>query len=319
MRLASVEIQRNADGTIQHHPIFGLFPPFSGTVSTDFAVDYIGARTRPEFLPYTVNRQSAEVYAQLPGFDEEYFEWIDVLESVKNAHDHYTMVELGAGYGRWAVRAALAARYCDLPFSIGLAEAEPKHVEWIAQHLQDNFISAEQARVHAVAVSDSDGTALFYVGMPEDFNESTARKWYGQSLAHGYERPELHGVADYEGHKVIEMQSKWKTVEVQKQDIRTILAQYNTIDLLDLDVQGEESRIIQAGIEQLTKQVKRLHIGTHGRDIEGELRKTLKQHRWQLVHDYPCFSTTRTQYGKISFNDGVQSWVNPHLASQPRR
>ena len=36
----------------------------------------------------------------------EYFEWLDLLHAVQDARDRFVMVELGAGYGRWAVRAA---------------------------------------------------------------------------------------------------------------------------------------------------------------------------------------------------------------------
>ena len=39
-----------------------------------------------------------------PDFCEEYFEWIDVLESVLAADQQFVMIELGAGYGRWLVQ-----------------------------------------------------------------------------------------------------------------------------------------------------------------------------------------------------------------------
>ena len=41
----------------------------------------------------------------IPSVGEEYFEWIDLLESVLAADDKFTMVELGAGWGRWLVDA----------------------------------------------------------------------------------------------------------------------------------------------------------------------------------------------------------------------
>lgn len=40
------------------------------------------------------------VTTTLPAFDEEYFEWIDLLEAVTEATGEFTMIELGAGWGR---------------------------------------------------------------------------------------------------------------------------------------------------------------------------------------------------------------------------
>lgn len=313
VRVQSIPIERNADGTPRHHPVFASFPPFSGSIPIEFDVDYIGTRTRYDFLPYAPHRNRPEVTQLLPNFDEEYFEWIDLLTAIQNAGDHFTFLELGAGFGRWAARAALAARRHGLSFTLGLAEAEPKHLDWIPQHVSDNGIPLDQVRIHPQAVSNENGTALFQIAGSDGLDDTTAKSWYGQQLAARHDRHLTKTDRFYHGYPVLTLLSGSKAIEVQKQDICAILAQYATIDLLDMDVQGEEAKIVRAGINHLNQQVKRLHIGTHGRDIESELRKTLSRQDWQLVHDYPCFSHTRTPYGRIKFTDGVQSWVNPRL------
>ena len=43
-----------------------------------------------------------------PSFNEEYFEWVDVLEAVVARAGMFTMLELGAGWGRWLANAAAA-------------------------------------------------------------------------------------------------------------------------------------------------------------------------------------------------------------------
>lgn len=91
------------------HPVFEKFSPYSGPVPENCQTDYMGTRTRCEFVANTAPSPS-EVQMGNPPVDEEYFEWIDILESVSLARDSYTMMELGAGYGRWAVRAASALR-----------------------------------------------------------------------------------------------------------------------------------------------------------------------------------------------------------------
>jgi hypothetical protein len=59
--------------------------------------------------------------------------------------------------------------------------------------------------------------------------------------------------------------------------------------------------------------VKRLHIGTHSKEIEAGLRQLLSAHGWRCHADYPLSSTSETPWGPVSFENGVQSWVNPGL------
>jgi len=88
----------------QPHDIFLRFTPFAGPVPPGYRVDFLGNTIRFEFFagmeqsPLPVR----SVYPGFndPGFNNEIFEWIDVLESVAAARKSYTMIELGAGYGR---------------------------------------------------------------------------------------------------------------------------------------------------------------------------------------------------------------------------
>ncbi len=89
-----------------------------------------------------------------------------------------------------------------------------------------------------------------------------------------------------------------------------ILAKYNRVDLIDLDVQGAELEVLSAAIEPLSRQVKRVHVGTHSADIEDGLRHLFSSHGWKNVNDYRCLSVNQTPYGEIKFGDGVQTWVN---------
>ena len=93
------------------HPVFAAVPGYTGSRPKDIILDFVGAQ-----FPGAWDRQPAVPAIEgpwqvsIPPVDEEYFEWIDLLESVQAAGGSYTMLELGAGYGRWGVRAGLAAR-----------------------------------------------------------------------------------------------------------------------------------------------------------------------------------------------------------------
>jgi hypothetical protein len=98
---------------MRHHDIFSNIPLWEGYEENGFYRDFLGIKTR---LLYEGQMNGAntlkniasqrKISPTLPGFNEEYFEWIDIFESVKNAKNEFVMFELGAGFGRWIVRAA---------------------------------------------------------------------------------------------------------------------------------------------------------------------------------------------------------------------
>jgi hypothetical protein len=85
------------------------------------------------------------------------------------------------------------------------------------------------------------------------------------------------------------------------------------VDLIDLDIEGQELVTLTAAVADLDAKVKRLHIGTHGVEIEAGLRQLFSDHGWRCLADYSLQKTSETPWGVIAFDNGVQSWVNPRL------
>jgi FkbM family methyltransferase len=247
--------------------------------------------------------------------NEEYFEWIDVLESVEAANNNFVMVELGAGYGRWLVRAVLALRQRDPAKCHSVAvEAEPKHFQWLRQHFRDSGVDPEEHTVVQAVVSDRPGTALFYVGMPSG-GLDRADQWYGQAIAQSYEKVDCNQ-GFYEGFSTFRLKSGWTAIKVPSITLNSLLKCHDRVDLIDMDVQGEELKVVASSVEGLQRRVARLHIGTHGHGIEDGLRKVLGGMGWICSADYPCLSKADTPWGSVDFLDGVQSWVNPRFAAK---
>jgi FkbM family methyltransferase len=220
-------------------------------------------------------------------------------------------MELGAGYGRWAVRAATALhKLRQLPFHLVAVEAEPRHYRWLQQHMSDNHIHPRGYTLVRGVVSDHRDDVLFYVGSPSGDSDEPA-SWYGQAIIQGYEAVEESLSGNYEGQDVVRLKSGWKSVKTRSCLLKDILPETDRIDLIDMDVQGEELKVISAAIDALDQRVARLHIGTHSHDIETGLRQLLSQHGWECKADYPCAQTNQTPWGPVQFVDGVQSWINP--------
>ena len=253
------------------------------------------------------------VPAPYPAFNEEYFEWIDLLESVVAARKSYIMTELGAGLGRWAVRAACALQHHNqkLPFRLIAVEAEPTHFEWMKLHFSDNGIDPNQHSLVHAAVSDKPGEVSFYVGTNR--GDIAPDGWYGQKLTKDYEVDILVEEAPYGKYQVRRHASGAKSITVPAITLVSILDDLDQVDLIDSDLQGAELSVIRSSIDELDAKVKRPHIGTHGRETENELRQLLASRGWRCLADYPCFSLEQTPWGPIEFQDGVQSWVNPWL------
>ena len=295
------------------HPVFAHFPPYSGVCGPEFSIDFLGAKVRTEFVTGAV-ASGAHVTTQYPPLDEEYFEWIDILESVRAAKGEYTMVELGAGYGRWAVRAACAVRRCrpDLPFHLVAVEAEPKHFQWMKQHFRDNDVDPRKHTLVNAAVGEEAGTAMFYVGSPES-GGNVAADWYGQALTKSYEEVEKRKFVKYEGFRVIKLKSGWQAIETECVVLGSLIGDLKRVDLIDMDVQGAELKVVHSSIDVLDRNTVRMHIGTHDREIEEGLRELFQAHGWECRADYKCLETNETPWGPVEFSDGVQSWLNPRL------
>jgi FkbM family methyltransferase len=254
-----------------------------------------------------------------PSFDEEYFEWVDILEAVDEATDSFVMIELGAGYGRWCARAAAAVRRkSNGRFQFVAVEAEPDHFRWIHDHFRDNGIDPAGHELIWAAVGAQPGFVPFLVGV--------ADSWYGQAIAEKAAAP----LPDVENRRRLKARSvlgrppaasgsdngvTW----VPCVTLAEILAPYPRVDLIDIDVQGAEYEVLASAMDLLNRRVRRIHVGTHSTEIERQLRELFTDHHWKCVNDYPCQSCSQTPYGTIQFGDGVQTWQNagvPAAATQ---
>ena len=250
-----------------------------------------------------------------PTASEDFFEWLDVLETVCEARGRYTMVELGAGWGRWLVNAAAALRQLDAarPLLLVGVEAEPTHFEWLRQHLLDNGIDPAEHVLIKAAVAARDGRVRFQHGDPAG--------WYGQAMDRDDPAAKLAGPIsrlirwsrNTVANRLAVGRDARKVGRVRAVSLETILRPLELVDLIDADIQGAEADVFEAAVDQLALKVRRVHIGTHGGEFEERLRAHFGQLGWERRFDYPSGSDVKTPWGSVRFEDGVQSWVNPAL------
>ena len=225
---------------------------------------------------------------------EEIFEWIALAESVRAARRKFTMIELGAGYGRWIVAGAMLARRLKpgLPIKLVGVEAEPMHFAWMRQHFTDNDLDPALHELVEAAVAAESGTTYFCGADDPSLD-------YGQ---HVYSTG-----ADFDT-------SRLSPRPVPAVGINDLLAGHDCVDLVDIDIQGYERVIVPAGIDEMNKRVRRIYIGIHEpMEIATELTEIFTRNGWRNIVSFPFKSEVETEYGRISFTDGCQDWLNPRL------
>jgi FkbM family methyltransferase len=248
----------------------------------------LGMTTRPEF-------RAGIVPAVIRPSDVD--EWATLLAAIQAAGEHFTMIELGAGFGRWTVNAATALRRIKphTRHRFAAVEAEPTHFAWLRLHTRDNGLRRWSRRgtcrlIHA-AVSGRDGEDdEFYVGNPAG--------WYGQALV----RPENSGAAA-------------PTMRVRTIRLGNLLRDLGSVDLVDMDIQGTELEVLVEARPELHR-VRRIYVETHSEAIDDALPDLLAD--WTLVAAQRVGERVETAFGLADYGGGgFQSWVNPEFSQAP--
>ena len=287
------------------HPSMLLLEPWSGPKPSDCIMEWDGSLYVKECLRSDDQDQlsaSDFVSHTYPDANEEMFEWVDLLESIRDSSGSFTFVELGAGYGRWSVRAFNAAKKFGItPSNVRLitVEAEPLHSRWLHGNFELNGVPPDAHSHFECAVSDWTGQGQFYILPPgESDHHEQARTWYGQALVRADNRWEGAGT---------------EIVTVRQLDeILSSLPEDTIIDLLDMDLQGEDSRVLESSTHTLSR-VRKVHVGTDSVAEVERIFRVMSSIGWKLVRRYLPLRTTNTAYGPIRFVDGVMTWTNPHL------
>jgi FkbM family methyltransferase len=282
----------------RHHPALLRFEPWRGEADGRFSHDFLGIKTDPEFRPQFSPDLPGPLETSYPPPHNAYFELAFVLESLtaKPAPPRLTVIELGAGYGPWLVTAHRAEQLSTgRPVDLVGVEMVPQHYEWMREHLSNNGIDPKEHRLIHAAVSDTDGEALY---QPErdahfDFGQHVIERRSARSG--GGERPPGDPLAP---------------VWVPCIGLSGLLRDYERVDLMHVDIQGEELRTLDGAMEELCARVRSLIVATHSRRIHRVLRRRLSGAGWECRYDFRLRKRERTSYGDVQFLDGLLAFVN---------
>jgi FkbM family methyltransferase len=298
------------------------FPRYQGAAAPGIVVDFLGTRTRSCYVSELASYHNiVEGYPIPANFHATSLEWAGVLRAALDATAQLVAVELGAGWAPWLVALARAARTRGIEkiHLVGV-EGSKERCGFMRTHFTDNGLDPDRHTLLHGVVGTADGVA--------GFDTLHARLHPCADFA----AADLEGRKPSVFHRSLNVIRRLATarrggtvntatppgVERAKcYSLQTLLRPFDRVDLIHVDIQGDEARVITSARQVLKEKVKRLVIGTHSRSIEQELLDELAPQSWVLESEEACQFVRHGQQMVLS-RDGCQVWRNPTLDSRGR-
>lgn len=280
----------DAIALIRRHAARGLRPDAS------YLTNYLGVRVSPKVCPSMLKGREGQIEsAPLPGnWHADVAEFAAVLRSVELAEETFTMAELGCGWGCWMNNAGVAAKRRGLKVLVMGVEGDKGHIEFAHEALASNGFSPDEVRIFWGVAAATTGFALF----PRQAVAGTS--WGLEPVFNADERSRAKA-RETGSHDELPM------IPVS----RLIEDGHRCLDLLHIDIQGGEAALVHDSLQLMSEHVRYLVIGTHSREIEGQLFHYLLSAGWHLEIERPAI--LNLQNAPRVMIDGVQGWRNPRL------
>jgi FkbM family methyltransferase len=301
--------------------------PWSGQVPEGYAVDFLGILTDGSFLWHQTGPFGGQhVNTALPTlatYGEAWFEVADWFYSARDAGGQYVAVSLGAAFGAQLVGAWKVLQAINpMPARLVAVEPVPENCEWTRRHMAINGIDPEQQWIIQAALGVDNEPILFPVGAPGTGLTASVQT-NSEYARHGYaEIFQRRGLSDRVVENMFLYNSTGITHDlglgysaevkfVSAVTLRDVLAPYDRIDLLEVDIQQAEAHVIAPFMEVVNRKVRRVHIGSHGREVHVALRLLFSAAGWEIVFDYAPDSRHVTERGALELGDGILTARNP--------
>jgi len=319
-----------------YRDVFAGLTPWSGHVPQGYLVDFLGTLVDVKFRPMSgLERASVgggQLATSLPKLGggsngEGWFEAVNWISAAREARERFIMMSLGAHYGGQLVGAHhMLALVNPMPCTLVAVEAEPGNFAWISEHMRFNGIDPHTHWLIPMALSDSREPVLFPVGAPGigsnncvSTNAAASRDIYARLIIRdGNVDQALRSlmVDNTTGitepvHPGLPYMTEVKVVSAVT--IEDLLGPFDCVDFIEADMQQSEIVVIPPFIDALRKKVRRIHIGTHGKDVHAALHRLFADKGWDIVFSFEPNAQHDCALGRFELNDGILTVRNPDL------
>ncbi|GEM_PF-693278 len=262
----------------------------------DYYTNAFGTLISPEVLPEILNERVGTV--EKPPIPANWHADIAEFGAVLRAIDltrqpKFVMCELGCAWGCWMNISGTVSRAKGLAVQLIGVEGDIEFISMAKRILAANGFSPEEYSLHHGVIAANRGTALFPVHDPN-------QPQYG-----------FEPLFDVSAIRKIFYLKTGKYYELQQVSLADTLKGQKRVDLLHVDIQGGEDKLIPASVDLLNDKVAYLFIGTHSRQIEGRMIECMKKAGWILEIERPAILNLASD--PTVTVDGVQGWRNPRL------
>jgi hypothetical protein len=317
----------------QYADVFANIKPWAGIVPPGYLVDFLGSMTDARFrIPFGIDPGAVgggHVQTRLPIIEdgEGWFEAVNWVKAAREAHGRFVMITLGACYGGQAVGSYRALQLLNpMPAKLVAVEPEPENFEWTARHMHDNGINPHDHWLVKAAIGSSNDPVLFPVGSPGTgaqncvaTNESAARAFYvdqiikTKQLEVAVRNLLLHNTTGLTKDLVPGRNFIAEIKMMSAVTLRDVLGPFDFVDYVESDIQQSEILVFPPFMDILKRKVRRVHIGTHGKDVHETLHKLFREDGWELIFSFEPNCEFDSSLGRFTTNDGVLTARNPDV------
>ena len=239
------------------------------------------------------------------------------------------MITLGACYGAQAVGSYRTLQQLNpMPCKLVAVEPVPENLEWVARHFRDNGLNPDEHWLVPHAIAGDIAPVLFPIGAPGtgaqnavSTNNRDARNYYVDLFTNaGAEAANtalrnllLHNTTGLARDLVPGTDFKAEIQLVSAVTLHELLGPFDHIDFLESDIQQSEIEVFPPFIDLLRRKVRRILIGTHGKDVHQALHNLFTVNGWDIQFSFEPNGRYDTALGSFETNDGVLTVVNPDL------
>jgi hypothetical protein len=323
---------------MRYATVFDGVRPWRGHVPPGYLVDFCGAMTAaeltnvnddPRFRLMVGDDVGRLVYTSLPVIadGEVWFEAANWVMAAREARGRFVMMTLGANYGAQAVCSYRVLQQLNpMPCMLVAVEPVPENYACTQRHFRDNGLDPADHWLVPHVVAANTAPVLFPVGAAGSGaqnanNNDKVRQEYVDALTQaGHDATEaalrnllLHnstGLVRPLGQDV-DLAAEVKLVSAVT--LRELLAPFVCIDYLQSDIQHSEIDVFPPFVGLLREKVRRIHIGTHGKDVHHTLHQLFERNGWQIVFNFEPNGHHETILGAFDTKDGVLTALNPDL------
>ena len=93
-----------------------------------------------------------------------------------------------------------------------------------------------------------------------------------------------------------------------------VLGPFDMVDYLESDIQQSEHFVFPPAMDMIPAKVRRVHIGTHGKEVHEALLQDFATRQFEISFNYEPNSLHDTVLGPLEINDGIITARNLRLA-----